>query len=80
MIIDGLRRHDIGAADYFPPVHLMPPYRELLGHRPGDFPAAESVAERTLALPFHTQLTERDIDLVCQTLSLMITRVTFARD
>ena len=80
MIIDGLRRHDIGAAYYFPPVHLMPPYRELLGHRPGDFPAAESVAERTLALPFHTQLTERDIDLVCQTLSLMITRVTFARD
>ena len=80
MIIDGLRRHDIGAADYFPPVHLLPPYRAGYGHGPGDFPAAESVAERTLALPFHTQMTARDIDLVCQTLELMITRVTFARD
>jgi perosamine synthetase len=80
MLIDGLRRHDIGAADYFPPVHLLAPYRELYGYAPGDFPAAESVAERTLALPFHTQMTARDIDLVCQTLELMITRVTFARD
>ncbi len=80
MIIDGLRRHDIGAADYFPPVHLLPPYQERYGLKPGSFPVAESVAERTIALPFHPQLTDRDVDLVCQTLELMITRVTFARD
>lgn len=80
MIIDGLRRHDIGAADYFPPVHLLPPYRTAFGFNPGDFPVAESVAERTLALPFYPAMTDRDIDLVCQTLELMITRVTFARD
>jgi perosamine synthetase len=44
-----------------------------------DFPVAESVAHRTVALPFFTRLTEREVDLVCQTLELMITRVTFSR-
>lgn len=78
-IIDGLRRHDVGASDYFPPIPLMPFYRERFGYAPGDFPAAESVAQRTIALPFFTRLTRREIDLVCQTLELMMTRVTFAR-
>jgi hypothetical protein len=32
-----------------------------------------------LALPFFTRLTEREIDLVCQTLELMMTRMTFSR-
>ncbi|MFK7961423.1 MAG: DegT/DnrJ/EryC1/StrS family aminotransferase [Phycisphaerales bacterium] len=80
MIIDGLRRHDIGAGDYFPPVPMLPPYREGWGYTPGDFPVSESVGDRTIALPFYPGMSDRDIDLVCQTLELMITRVTFARD
>lgn len=78
-IIQGLRRHDVGAANYFPPVPLLPFYRTRFGHKPGDFPIAESVSQRTIALPFHTRLTERDVDIVCQTLELMMTRATFAR-
>ncbi len=38
-----------------------------------------SVSHRTLALPFFTRLTGREVDLVCQTLELMMTRITFAR-
>jgi perosamine synthetase len=79
-IIDGIRRHEIGASNYFPPIHLLPFYRERFGYKPGDFPAAESVSHRTLALPFFTRLTDREIDLVCQTLELMMTRATFSRD
>jgi perosamine synthetase len=78
-IIDGLRRHDVGASNYFPPIPLLPAYRRLYGYKPGDFPVAESVSHRTIALPFFTRLTPREIDLVCQTLELMMTRVTFAR-
>jgi len=73
-IMSGMRRHDIGVADYFPCIHLQPHVREALGHEPGDFPIAESVSKRTIALPFHTRLSERDADLVTQTLELMITR------
>jgi perosamine synthetase len=79
-IIEGLRRHDIGANNYFPPIPMLPFYRRQFGFKPGDFPVAESVSQRTIALPFFNRLTEREIDLVCQTLELMMTRTTFSRD
>jgi perosamine synthetase len=78
-IINGLRRHDVGASNYFPPIPLLPYYRQRFGHKPGDFPVAESVSHRTVALPFFTRLNDREVDLICQTLELMMTRVTFAR-
>ncbi|UCD76374.1 MAG: DegT/DnrJ/EryC1/StrS family aminotransferase [Phycisphaerales bacterium] len=79
-IIEGLRRHELGASDYFPPIPLLPYYRLKYHYRPGDFPIAESVSGRTLALPFFTRMTERDVDTVCQTLELIMTRTTFRRD
>ncbi len=78
-VIDGLRRHDVGAANYFPPIPVLPHYRQKYGTGPGAFPIAESVSQRTIALPFFTRLTDREVDLICQTLELMMTRVTFAR-
>ena len=37
------------------------------------------MSQRTLALPFYPGLSARDVDLVCQTLELMMTRLVFAR-
>lgn len=79
-IIEGLRRHDIGASNYFPPIPLLPPYRRAYGYKEGDFPMAEGISQRTIALPFFNTITEREVDLVCQTLSLMIQRQTFTRE
>jgi perosamine synthetase len=76
-IIRGLHRHEIGAADYFRPVHTLPPVAKQLTNAPR-CPVAESISSRTLALPFFTSLTKREIDIVCQTLELMMTRSTFA--
>jgi perosamine synthetase len=73
-IIEGLRMHDVGAADYFPCIHLQGHYREKFGYAPGSFPIAESVSQRTLALPFFNRLTVEEIDLVVQTVELMINR------
>ncbi len=78
-VLEGLRRHEIGASNYFPPIPLLPPYRRQFGFKPGDFPVAESVSQRTIALPFFNRLTNREINLVCDTLELMINRVTFTR-
>lgn len=78
-IIAGLRRHEIGASNYFPCIHLQPFYRERFGFKPGDFPAAESVSARTIALPFHNGLTAAEQDIVAQTLSLMISRENLLR-
>jgi len=73
-IISGLRRHEVGAANYFPCIHLQPFYREKCGYGPGSFPIAESIAERTIALPFFNNLTDHQIELVCETLKVMIQR------
>lgn len=78
-IIRGMRNHDVGASDYFPCIHLQPFYREMFGFSPGMFPIAESVSQRTIALPFYNDLSERDIDLVCQTLEVMVKRENLTR-
>jgi len=79
-IIASLRRHDVGSAAYFPCIHLQPFYQEQLGFHEGAFPIAESVSQRTIALPFHTQLTEREIGFVVQTLELMLDREGLGRE
>ncbi|MCC7409423.1 MAG: DegT/DnrJ/EryC1/StrS family aminotransferase [Phycisphaeraceae bacterium] len=73
-IIQGLRRHEIGASNYFPCIHLQPYIRERFGCRPGDYPIAESVSGRTIALPFYNKLDETQIELICHTLKIMIQR------
>ncbi len=78
-IVDGLHRLDIGAADWWPCAALLPHVRLAVGHQPGDFPVAERIAERTLALPFHERLTETDQDEVVDSLRLLMGRVGGSR-
>ncbi|HYC31188.1 MAG TPA: DegT/DnrJ/EryC1/StrS family aminotransferase [Gemmatimonadales bacterium] len=78
-IIASLRRHDVGAADYFPCIHLQPFYRELFGYREGSYPIAESVSHRTIALPFFSRMSEREVGFVVQTLELMLDRENLSR-
>jgi perosamine synthetase len=77
-IIAGMRNHDVGAADYFPCIHLQPFYREL-GYEPGMFPIAEAVSQRTIALPFYNSLTQHEIEMAVATLEVMISRENLSR-
>ena len=78
-IIQGLKRHEIGASNYFPCIHLQPFYRQRFGFQKGDFPIAESISERTIALPFFNQLSETQVELVCHTLRVMLQREQLLR-
>ena len=78
-IIRGLRTHEIGASDYFPCIHLQQFYRERYGFGPGMFPIAESVSQRTIALPFYNDLSPKDLESVCQTLEVLIKNENLAR-
>ena len=78
-VLNGLKRHDIGASNYFPCIHLQPFYRRTLGHQPGQYPLAERASQRTLALPFFPELDETQQDLVVNTLRLMLQREELTR-
>jgi perosamine synthetase len=78
-ILAGLRNHDIGASDYFPCIHELPFVRTLFGSSPPSFPIAESISGRTIALPFHGGMTRREVDLVAQTLEVLLGRQEFTR-
>jgi dTDP-4-amino-4,6-dideoxygalactose transaminase len=58
----------VGTGLHYPvPVHLQPAYAGL-GHEPGSFPNAERSAATLLSLPMFPELTESQIDRVCDTL------------
>lgn len=67
-ILQAMRSRDIQVSNYFPAVHLQPFIAEQLGYQQGDFPVTESVSERTIALPFHNNLTKDEAAVVCRTL------------
>jgi perosamine synthetase len=75
-ILKKLKDKGIGCSDYFSPIHLQPFYRKLLGHKKGDFPVTEKISERTVALPFHNNLSEEQIEYVCQQLKASILSVS----
>jgi perosamine synthetase len=67
-VIASLASNGIASKAYLPCIHLLPPYRERFGFKGGEFPVAERVAERSLALPFFTSMTEGQVDRVCTAL------------
>ena len=46
--------------------HLLPPYRDMLDHQPGDFPRSEATIEQILSLPNHPSLTDAELATVAQ--------------
>jgi len=71
-IIKELKKKEIECGNYFPPIHLQPFYRKNFGYKLGDFPVTEGISERTIALPFHNNLKEKEIDYVCKNLLSLI--------
>lgn len=66
-IVDDLRVEQVEAAAYCNPLHLQRHYFDL-GYRRGDYLVTEKVADRTVALPFHTHLTEDQISFIVETM------------
>jgi len=69
----GLREHGVQSKPYLPAIHLMSFYREQFGHREGEFPVAETVAARSVALPFHPGLRDDQVERVAEALAAVLT-------
>lgn len=68
VIMTRLAAAGIPSRPYFSPIHLQPVYRQRFGYRRGAYPVAEELAERSLALPFSSLMTEEQVDHVCMQL------------
>ena len=64
-IIGRLEAEGISAKPYLPCIHLQPYYREEHGHRPGELPVTEAISASTIALPFFCEMTDAQVDRVC---------------
>lgn len=62
-VMEYLENSGVHVRNYFEPVHLQKPYREL-GWKEGMLPITEEVAERTIALPFFTDMTKEQQEYV----------------
>jgi perosamine synthetase len=63
-VIARLGEMGIASKAYLPVIHLQPFYRERFGYRGGEFPVAEAIASRSLALPFFTAMGGSEVERV----------------
>ncbi len=71
-VLDGLRKRGIGCSNYFVPIHLQKYMVDLFGYRRGDFPVCEHISDRTIALPFHADLSKADVVEICRELRSLL--------
>jgi flagellin-like hook-associated protein FlgL len=74
-VIAGMERRGIPARVYFVPMHTQPYLKDLPGAAGRDLPVTESVAGRTVALPFHNNLSRQDIEWVASALEESLAEV-----
>ncbi|WP_439410167.1 DegT/DnrJ/EryC1/StrS family aminotransferase [Bradyrhizobium sp. DASA03076] len=66
-VVEDLRVRQVEVAVYSRPLHLQPHYFDL-GYRRGDLPVIEKISDRAVALPFHTHLTDSQIEFIVETM------------
>jgi perosamine synthetase len=67
-VIERLAKAGIGTSVHFIPLHLHPFYQREFGYKPGDFPNAERLYERSISLPIWPGMTDSQVDRVATTL------------
>ena len=71
-IIGRLESEGVSAKPYLPCIHLQPYYRTDHGHAPGELPVTEEISASTIALPFFCEMTDEQVDRVCDTMERAI--------
>jgi dTDP-4-amino-4,6-dideoxygalactose transaminase len=71
-IMEQLAAQGIFCGIHYPiPIHLQAAC-SALGYKPGDFPHAEALARKIISLPLYPEITDEQIDLVCDCLQRLV--------
>lgn len=71
-IIGLLAKEGIAAKPYLPSIHLFDFYKKQYHYRLGDYPLAEAMSQKSLALPFYLGLKENDVVYIVNKLIMAI--------
>lgn len=71
-VMQQMEARGVPVRGYFSAVHLQPYIRERFGYAGGELPITESIARRTIALPFHNNLSDAHIEEVVATLAAVV--------
>ena len=66
-LVDDLETELVESSAYCQPLHLQRAYIEEYGYRKGDLKVTEKVADRAIALPFHGQISENQVEFIVKT-------------
>ena len=70
--VEELKKKGISALIHYPiPLHLQEAYKEL-GHKRGDFPVSEALADDIVSLPMYPHMTKKEIEYVCESLKEIV--------
>lgn len=75
IVMKELEKQGVPCRAYFSPIHLQPYIKKYLGSVDWHLPITESVAQRTIALPFHNNLKPDEIDFVVNALQKAISNI-----
>lgn len=64
--ISELQARGIGVSVNYRAIHLLSFYRQRFGFKPGDFPVAEAIGDRTLTLPLFPAITDEEVTRVIE--------------
>jgi dTDP-4-amino-4,6-dideoxygalactose transaminase len=75
-VVAELKSNGIGSSVHYPSaVPLFSYYREKYGHKNGQFPVAEWLADQTISLPVGPHVTPEDADYVGQVFNTAVSKV-----
>jgi len=63
-----LESKGVGTQVHYIPIHQQPYYRKHTAYELGDFPVAERYYDQALSIPLYPKMTNRDIDIVIETI------------
>jgi len=73
--MQALRAAGIESVVNYRPIHLMSYFREHGGYRPGAYPNAEWIGERTISLPFYPTMPEEHVEIVADAVDSIVAAV-----
>ena len=75
--IEMMTNEGIGVSVHYKPIHRMTYYRLAYNFNPSNYPNAELIWQGTVSLPIYPDLTEAELEFICQTVKSLVSNKAY---